>query len=67
MIPTFADNMFIIMLHLTSPDMESCTESANINKHRLSADAIWEATSLCHDNAAFEQHGNHQTFNNIQI
>ncbi|XP_053404778.1 fibropellin-1-like isoform X2 [Mercenaria mercenaria] len=49
------------------PDLESCNEPNYIGKHRLSADAIWEATSLCHENAAFEHSSNHQTFTSMQI
>jgi hypothetical protein len=50
-----------------SPDLETCNEPNYIGKHRLSADAIWEATSLCHENAAFENSANHQTFTSMQI
>ncbi|XP_060565033.1 fibropellin-1-like [Ruditapes philippinarum] len=48
------------------PDLETCNEPNYIGKHRLSADAIWEATSLCHENAAFENSANHQTFTSMQ-
>lgn len=46
------------------PDLETYNEPNYIGKHRLSADAILEATSLCHENAAFE---NHQTFGNTSL
>ncbi|XP_045199367.2 neurogenic locus notch homolog protein 1-like isoform X2 [Mercenaria mercenaria] len=49
------------------PDLETCNEPNYIGKHRLSADAILEATSLCHENAAFEHSSNHQAFTSMQI
>lgn len=50
-----------------SPDLETCNGSTYNGKHRLSADAILEATSLVHDNAAFDNYNSHQALNSLQI